>query len=320
VNILPKSYLSALPLLSIFQCREYISSTSDPFFHSIEFIIGPGQTELPLKRQSTKFSQFFCSLYGHPHFLLINQTKQPTATYDTQTLLSQDDLTDVDFLLTNLPPGTCLFVPSDWVIGVQLNNSISFLFTLTKITTEANEELLPCTKTPQSTLETIEFAVQDTFNISNIGLIIYFYQYLNPPMFDKDYTSDTFLDHFRSDKNISQLIMKWTPELIDLIQKKLFSELDINQDGRFQIGDYFDIKQSHIEPLQKSLLEILEEIRRIVLGQYEELSEMMKKLTYQSGNHGLDDDAKESLRIMIENLPEPVQKRLKQKKNNVKHV
>ena len=77
MNVLPQSYRNALPLLSIFHCRELIQSTSSPFFHNIELMLGPGQTELPLNRQSTEFSQLYCSLHGSPYFLLINQPNSP---------------------------------------------------------------------------------------------------------------------------------------------------------------------------------------------------------------------------------------------------
>jgi hypothetical protein len=320
VNVLPRSYRDALPFLSIFHCRELIQPTSSPFFHNIELILGPGQTELPLNRQSTEFSQLYCSLHGSPHFLLINQTKQPAITYDVQTLLSQNNLDDVDFLLTSLTPGTCLFVPSDWVIGAQLNNSISLVFTLKTIRNKPDDEFLPCTKTGELTLDRIQFTIEDQFNISTIGLIVYFYQYLNPPMFDREYTSEKFFRYFQGDKNVSQLILKWTPKLIDLIQNKLFQQLDINHDEIYSIADYFAIKKSIMNQLEKSILEILEEIRETLLAQYQELSETMKKITQQSGIDGLDDDDKETLLTMIENLPEPTKKSLKQNNINIKDV
>jgi hypothetical protein len=283
-------------------------------------MLGPGQTELPLNRQFTEFSQLYCSLHGSPYFLLINQTKQPAITYDAQTLLSQDNLDDVDFFLTSLPSGSCLFLPSDWVIGAQLNNSISIIFTLKVINNKLDDEFLPCTKTNQLTLDKIQFEIEDLFNISTIGLIIYYYQHLNPPMFDREYTSETFFRYFQEDKNVSQLIMKWTPKLIDLIQTKLFQQLDINHDERFSIADFFSIKQSTMPELEKSMSTILDEIRQTILEQYQELTETIKKISQQSGIDGLDDEDKETLLTMIENLPEPVKKNLKQNNINIKDV
>jgi mRNA-degrading endonuclease RelE of RelBE toxin-antitoxin system len=299
-------------------------STSTPFFHNIELIIGPGKTELPLERQSNIFSQLYCSLYGWPHFLLVNQTKQPTFTYNSQTLLSQDNLADIDFYSTNLAPGTCLFVPPDWVLGAQLNNSISLVFTLNKIerpnTNDTDYEPLPCTPTGESTLETIEFSISDTFNVTDIGLIVYFYQYLNPPMFDQQYTSETFLNYFREDKNVTQLIMQWTPELIKLIQTKLFKQLDINHDKKFSVDDYFNIKQSNLKQLQNSILDILEKIRQTVLEQYNELSATITKMTEQIANLGFEDNARENLESMMESLPDQVKERLKEKNVNVQEL
>jgi hypothetical protein len=324
INILPQTYRNAIPLLSIFRCSELVYSTSSPFFHNIELIIGPGKTELPLERQSNLFSKLYCSLYGWPHFLLVNQTKQPTITYDAQTLLSQDNLADIEFFSTSLAPGTCLFVPPDWVSGAQLNNSISLVFTLKKIeqsiTNEADYEPLPCTHTGESTLDTIDFAIPDTFNITAIGLIVYFYQYLNPPMFDTQYTAETFLNRFREDRNVSQLIMTWTPELIDLVNNTLFEQLDINHDGRFSSDDYFNIKQSNLKQLHDSILEILEKLRRIVLMQYNELNDTITKFTQQFANLGDEDNTQEALEAMMANLPDQIKERLGDKNVNVKEV
>ncbi|WP_147477416.1 hypothetical protein, partial [Corallococcus sp. AB038B] len=108
-------------------------------------------------------------------------------------------------------------------------------------------------------------------------------------MFDREFTSETFLRYFQADKNVSQLIMKWTPELTDLIQNKLFQHLDVNDDELFSIGDYFSIKQSNVKALEQSISGILEEIRRTVHTQYNELSEMTRKIIQQSGTDGLDD-------------------------------
>jgi len=139
-------------------------------------------------------------------------------------------------------------------------------------------------------------------------------------MFDKEFTNEIFFDYFREDKNISQLIMKWTPELIELIKIKLFQQLDINRDEKFSIDDYFDIKKSNVNQLQKSILEILEEIRQTILLQYNELSETMKKIIQQSENHELNDNDEEILETMIENLPDLVKERFEQNNINVIEV
>ena len=216
------------------------------------------------------FSQLYCSLYGWPHFILVDQTKQPTITYDAQTLLSQDNLAAVEFFSTSLGPGTCLFVPPDWVTGVQLNNSISLVFTFNKIEksmkNETDDELLPCTQTGETTLESIDFDISDKFNVTEYGLIAYFYQYLNPPIFDQQYSSETFLDYIREDKNVSQLIMNWTPELIKLFKVKLFKQLDINNDRKFSVDDYFDIKESNLKQIQTSIYNILENYVKLFLN------------------------------------------------------
>jgi hypothetical protein len=120
-------------------------------------------------------------------------------------------------------------------------------------------------------------------------------------MFDKEFTNEIFFDYFREDKNISQLIMKWTPELIELIKIKLFQQLDINLVEKFSI-------------------EILEEIRQTILLQYNELSETMKKIIQQSENHELNDNDEEILETMIENLPDLVKERFEQNNINVIEV
>jgi predicted transcriptional regulator len=139
-------------------------------------------------------------------------------------------------------------------------------------------------------------------------------------MFDKEYTSELFFDDFQNDKNISKLILIWTPELIDLIKIKLFQQLDINHDEIFNINDYFDIKQFDVNQLQISIFEILEEIRRTVAVQYNQFYEIMKKIKQQSGNYELDENDKETLEIMLENLPEEVKEKFKQNNMNVKDV
>jgi hypothetical protein len=283
-------------------------------------MIGPGQTELPLNRQSTEFSQLYCSLYGSPYFLLINQTKQTAITYDGQTLLSQDNLADVDFFLTSLPSGSCLFLPRDWVIGGQLNNSISIVFTLANIKDKPDDEFLPCTKTGRLTLDQLQFEIEDSFNMTAIGLIVYYYQILNPPVFDREYDSETFFRYFKDDKNVSQLIMKWTPKLINLIKIKLFQQLDINHDEIFNINDYFSIKTSDMPELKESTGAIFEEIHQTILAQYQELTDTIKRITRDSEMHGFDDEDKGTILTMLENLPEPVKKNLKHSNINIKDV
>ncbi|CAF1301845.1 unnamed protein product [Rotaria sp. Silwood1] len=321
-NTLPKSYLNAIPLLSIFHCSELINSNS--FFHNIELIIGPGQTELSLERQSNMFSQLYCVLNGWPHFILVDQTKQSTITYNAQTLLSQDNLADVKYFSTNLVPGDCLFVPPDWVTGAQLNNSISLLFTLKKIEkpseSTTNDEPLPCTPTSETTLDTVEFTIVDKFNMSDMGLLIYFYQYLNPPIFDIKYTRETFFDHFRQDRNVSKIIFKWTPDLISLIKNTLFDELDINNDETFTIDDYFDIKQTSTQRIQNSVYEILETLRQSVLKQFNEVNETIAKISKKFETEGLNENMNEALQDLLAALPESVKEKLQESNVNVEDV
>ena len=324
LNVLPQSYRHAIPLLSIFQCSEYADPlSSTPFFHNIELLVGSGKSELPLERKSNLYSQHYCSLSGWPHFLLVNQTKQPSVTYDAQRLLTDDSLAQVDFLLTTVPPGHCLFVPAGWVVGAQLNSSMIVIFTTQKMealeyVNQDDYQPLPCTAAANSTFDKVDFTVLDSFNMSSIGLIVYFYQYLNPPMFDREFTSETFLNYVREDKNVSQLIMNWTPELTKLIQSDLFESLDINHSGKFTIDDYFDIKQSNIDRLQTSIYDVLEQLRQTVLVQYNELNANIMKLSEQLGGAGAELNTRAVLESMIENLPESIKAQLREKNIDVK--
>lgn len=304
INVLPQSYRSALPLPSIFHCREFIHPSTDPFFHNIELILGPGQTELSFQRSLIEYSQFYCSLYGSPNVLLVNRTNSKH--------LLEDSLTDVNYISTSLTPGTCLFIPSDWLMGVQLNNSISILFTFETMLGKSDER---CTKIEQVTLDQIPFSIEDQLNISAINLMIYFYQYLNLPTLDQEYTSARFLHRFQTDQNISQLVIEWTPELIKLIELELFPRLDVNSDERFSIEDYFDLRQSNLKEIEGNLPMIFEDIRRMILIQYTELSETIKRISQQVSTDGFDDDDKERLINMINNLPESVKQNLRGKKN-----
>ena len=322
--MLPQSYRHALPLLSVFHCSEYVYAKSEPFFENVELLVGPGQSDWALERRSDQSSQLYCSLFGWPHHLLVNQTKQSTITYDSNYLLSTTNLADVDFVSTTLAPGSCLFVPAGWTNGVQLNNSISFIFTLKKmeasVSNGSDYEPLPCTPTGESTLDTLQFSVSDSFNISDIGLVVYFYQYLNPPMFDKEFTADTFLEEFRSDKNVSQLIMKWTPELNKLIRETLFKNLDINRDDKFSADDYFDIKQSNIQQIQHSIYQVLDQLRQTVLAQYNDLNSTITKIAQQLGNIGTEANSQEALESMLDGLPESVKEKLREKNVNIGDV
>ena len=317
LNVLPQSYRHAIPLPSVFHCSEYVDAQSQPFFENIELLIGPGQSDLALERRSDQSSQLYCSLFGWPHHLLVNQTKEPSVTYDAKHLLSASSLAKVDFVSTTVAPGSCLFVPAGWTNGVQLNNSISLVFTLKKIEAPASDgtdyEPLPCTATGESTLDNIQFAVLDTFNVSEIGLVVYFYQYLNPPMFDKEFTPETFLEEFSNDKNVSQLIVKWTPDLSKLIQETLFKHLDINSDGKFSADDYFEIKQSTVARIQKSIFDVLEQLRQAVLTQYNDLSVTISKLTQQISNLGSEADPQAAVESMLDSLPEGMKEKLREK-------
>lgn len=306
VNVLPLTYRPALPLPSIFHCQELIDSTIDPFFHNIELIVGPGQTKLPFYQSSNQYSSFYCSLYGSPSFLLINQTEQ--------TLLTEDHF---NYLSTNLPPGFCLFTPSDWTIGAQLNNSIILRLTFQSMLGKSDEQ---CTKIEQVTFDQVIFAIEDQLNITGISVMMYFYEYLNPPIFDHEFTSTSFLQQFQVDQNVSQLVIQWTPELIELIEMKLFQQLDINDDQRFSIDDYFDIRSSMMKQIEDNLPLILEEIRRTILTQYNQLSDIIKRISRQSSADGLDDEDKATLITTIENLPKSVKENFKRKNLDINDV
>lgn len=270
------------------------------------------------------FSQLYCSLSGSPQVILINQTKQPEITYNPETLLSEESLADVEYSTTNLETGDCLFVPSDWVIGAQLNNSIALVYTLKNlekpIVNENESQKLPCTRTGSKSLEVIDFAIADTFNVSEIGLIVYFYQYLNPPIFDKEFTNETFLQNFQQDRNVSQLVMKWTPALKTLVKTALFNQLDINKDGIFNVNDYFEIKQLHLGELQTAILNVLEELRQSVLAQYNELSETINRMAEQMKSLATDENAEDKVLDMINNLPEAVKERLRENNINTQEI
>jgi hypothetical protein len=302
-----------------------MDSSSGHFFHNVELLIGPGQSELDLERKSSSHSQLYCSLYGWPHFILINQTKQPDIVYNSSRIVTDENLTDVDFLSAKLPPGSCLFVPPDWVVGIQLNNSISLIFTLTAIdvpstSNDDDYRLLPCTSTDPSTLDMIEFSIRDEFNLTDIGLIVYFYQYLNPPRFDRQYTAETFFEQFRDDKNVSQLIMNWTPELSELIRVTLFKQLDINNDDKFSSDDYFDIKRSNIRSIQNGIFDVLEQIRHTVLGQYNDFTRSISKLTDELASLDTANKSQAILESMIETLPDSVKEILRETNVNVREL
>lgn len=288
-------------------------STVTSFFHNIELIVGPGQTELPIERQSEMFSKLYCSLYGWPQFILLNPTK---LTYDEEILLTRENLSDVDFSFTRLQPGTCLYVPPDWISGAQLNNSISLVYTLKTIEktiqNETDNQPLPCTSTNSTTLNKINFTISDKFNGDEIGFIVYFYQYLNPPVFDKQYTNETFLEYFQQDRNVSQLVMKWTPALTTLIKTKLFKQLDVNNDDKFSAADYFDIKRTHLAQVQGAIHNILEELQQAVVSQYNELNEAIVKMTQQAGNLAADENTEDNVLDIIASLPDIIKEKLKE--------
>ena len=137
-------------------------------------------------------------------------------------------------------------------------------------------------------------------------------------MFDKQYTRETFFDHFQEDKNVSQLIIKWTPELTSLIKNTLFNRLDINNDEKFSADDYFDIKKPNIEELQSSIYNILEKLRQTVLEQYNDLNATITKMIQEFKNLEIEGNIQETIEAMMENLPDQVKERLKEKNSNVK--
>ncbi|CAF0763139.1 unnamed protein product [Adineta ricciae] len=322
ISILPDSYRNAVPLLSILRCHHlvYPASTSDTFFHNVKLIVGPGNTELPFEQQSATHSQLFCSLSGWPQFVLVDSAKQSTP-FNRETFLSQEKFDNVEFASTNLAPGTCLYIPPEWIVGGQLNNSISLSYILKKIEKPtSDDEPIACTTTGETTIDNVDFDIDDKFNVTEIGLVVYFYQYLNPPMFDKQFDSKAFFQQLQSDRNISQLVMKWTPELTDLIEKTLFNRLDINQDGEFSIDDYFEVKRSNLLEIQNGVFEILEKLRMIIVGQYQELNATITKFTEQVRAAGVEGTTGETLDALIDELPDAIKAKLAEKNANVKEA
>ncbi|CAF1149460.1 unnamed protein product [Adineta steineri] len=311
INVVPQTHRNAIPLLSIFRCSEHVYPTSDPFFHNLELMIGPGKTELPVQQYSKTYSQLYCSLYGYPHFILMNQAKQSKLTYNTETLLSQDKLPEIDYYSTDLTPGMCIFVPPEFATGIQFNNSLSLVFTLKKIEKpSSDDERLPCNITGETTLDKIDFAINDEFNMTEIALMVYFYQYLNPPMFDLHYTSETFFNKIQNDRNVSQLIMQWTPELIDLMKITLFKQLDMNNDDKFSIDDYFEVRQANLLQIHSSIYDILEKIRGYAVAQFNELNDKISKFSEQFKSMEFEGNAQEALESLLANLPDQVKERL----------
>lgn len=307
LNILPESCRSLLPLFSIFQCRQYFESTDEPFFHNVELLIGPGQIEFSLEQPSNPYSQFFCSLYGSPQILLTNSS-------------SENNLANTEFYLTNLTPGDCLFIPSDWANSIQLNNSISLVFTIKQFVKESDDDILLCSKIERTTLNDITFSVEDSLSFDNLTLLIYFYEILDPPLLDREHNPESFLYYFQNDKNISELIIKWTPELTKLVEEDLFQEIDIDHDGIFNINDYSAITRSILKRLEQTIPEIFTQIRHTFLEQYQSLNAMIKFIVEQSSKHGLSQYDRDSLIELFENLPEPFRKRLEQSNVNIQEV
>ncbi|CAF1111863.1 unnamed protein product [Didymodactylos carnosus] len=315
VNVMPQSYRYGLHLLSIFNCQEYLAKSN---FESIDLIIGPGPlAELPLGKMSD-YGRLYCSLHGWPHFLMIDQTKNPNVEYNEDTLLSEHDLSSVEFGRTTVAPGTCLFIPSDWMTGIRLNNSISFVITLKTIS--SNNESLTCTPTTTNlTLNNVNFTVKDSFNISKIALLVYFYQYLQAPFLEKRYTVDEFYSHARNDKNLTKLVLQWTPELEKLIEHDLFKELDINNDSYFDIKDYYAIKQPMLDDIHRNINEILEKLRLNVVEQYKELNASLSKVREQmSSQNVMEDIMKINMEQLIEKLPQDVKDKLLEQNIDIK--
>lgn len=305
----------------MFQCNEHVDPNSTPFFHNVELLIGPGQTDYPLETLSDLYASLYCSLYGWPNFIALNRTKESSFTYDAETLLSQDNLADVDFISTTVAPGSCLFVPPGWTVGSLLNNSISVVFSVQRRDpppkTETDWDPWPCSTTSETTLESIPFEINDPFNVMDIGLVVYFYQYLNPPVFDQQFTAETFFEHFRQDKNVSQIVVKWTPDLIKLIKESLFVQLDINHDNKFSSDDYFDIKKSNLKQIQNSIYEILENLRQTVLTQYGDINATLTKLATQLGSVAGSADPRQTIESIIDELPDAIKMKLREKNSDV---
>ena len=248
-------------------------------------------------------SRFFCSLYGSP-----------------QIILAENDLDSAEFFLTNLTPGNCLFIPSNWANSIQLNNSISLVFTLKQFVKESDDEILLCSKTSQSTLDNVTFSVQDAFDSDKLTLLIYFYEILNPPLFDIEHNSESFFYYFQNDKNISEFVVKWTPELTKLVKEDLFQQFDVNHDDIFNIDDYLAISRSILEQLQQTIPKIFTQIRHTFLEQYQSINAMIKFIIEQSSKHGLSQYDRDSLIELFKNLPEPYRKRLEESNVNIQEV
>lgn len=184
----------------------------------------------------------------------------------------------------------------------------------------SDDEPIACTTTGETTIDNIDFDIEDKFNVTEIGLVVYFYQYLNPPMFDKQFDSKEFFQQLQSDRNISQLVMKWTPELTNLIKKTLFNRLDLNQDGQFSIDDYFEVKRSNLLDMQNGVLEILEKLRTIIVEQYQELNATITKFTEQVRTAGVEGTTGETLDALIDELPDAIKSKLAEKNVNVKEA
>lgn len=202
-------------------------------------------------------------------------------------------------------------------MGSQLNNSIILLFTFQTMLGKSDER---CTKIEQVTLDEIPFSIEDQLNISSIHLMLYFYQYLNPPIFDQEYSSQKFLQQFQVDRNISQLVIEWTPELIELIEHELFQRLDINDDQRFSLEDYIDLREKNLKEIEENLPKLFEDIHRMILQQYNQLSETIQRISHQVSTDGFDDDDKKALINMINNLPESVKQNFRRKNMDINEI
>ncbi|CAF4180989.1 unnamed protein product [Rotaria socialis] len=106
--------------------------------------------------------------------------------------------------------------------------------------------------------------------------------------------------------------MKWTPALTTLIKTTLFKQLDVNKDDKFSAADYFAIKRTHLTHIQGEIHNILEELRQVVISQYNELNEAIVKMTQQAGNLGSDENAEDNVLDILASLPDIIKEKLKE--------
>ncbi|CAF1042315.1 unnamed protein product [Didymodactylos carnosus] len=310
VSDMPQSYLKQIPLFDLFNCNELIDNN---YFSTIELIVGPGEAELPLE-YIANHGQLFCSLYGRPQFIMINQTTQNIEEkYNKQTLLSlkTDELSKIDYEQTTLDPGSCIFVPIDWILGVHFNNSILFAITFKEVLRDAFDHCTPTNKT--LTLSDINWLMSDTLNLTDLQLLVHFYRYLTADT--PSYNSSKFLTYAREDKNFAGPILNWTPEIERLIGDNFFHHLDVNNDGYFDINDYYSLKtRALVNETIKKLNNTLEKLKLSIVDQYKDLRKSIAQLADELKNTASPEQvkakAKQNIQQIMSLLPSAVRDNL----------